>query len=146
MASWSSIPKERPLLETSVPTSGRWRKLYDCRRTKGQHAWVVSNTYHGRSDWRNSELRSNGWFVEIRAGKRTKSRWSRFWWSSKTYHPNDLMKIVLGEDEEIMWERNRDIHCSACGKPAYESEQSPNGVDWTPDEWTIKNRKKHGTA
>ena len=129
-----------------VISTGKWREKYQCRRNKGFHTFVPSFTLYKIKDWKNrEELTDDGWFVCIQVSKSIpddKQRYSRWRWSSESFHPKEFSLLTLTKEQEFRWERRRDIHCSACGKIENEYEFSLDGENWTPDEWTEKKRKK----
>lgn len=156
---YSSIPKETgDLLPSANPPSKKWRKLYDCKKTKAQHDWDFDHELYageGRCHQRYRVNAPQGWEVEI-AIETTRNQLPRMWggykvdndyWWGKSITPEEWVKNGVPEGMRHHFRRSRIIICRACGHYGYEHEYSINdGETWIPTEGTIRQRKKHGTT
>ena len=146
--SFNTVPKERPRVENPPLPSKKWRKMYDCKRTKGQHAWTDMRieTVGYQLMKPNSP---HGWHVNVYVkGKRDDAIFARwgFWYTSisvEEYLTKGLPKDAVGH----VFQRGRIITCTACGHHEWELERSQDdGITWEEEEHTAKQRRKHGTA
>jgi hypothetical protein len=153
------IPRENgELLPSAQPPSKKWRKLYDCKKTKGQHDWDYDHELYVGQERYYKRYRVNapyGWEVEI-AIETTHNRYPKMWggykfdadyWWGKTLTPEEWVRDGVPDGMRHHFRRSRIIKCKACGHSESEHEYSTNdGETWIPTESTIRQRKKHGTT
>jgi len=148
--SYRAIPKENKNATGTAPVpSKKWRKQYDCKRTKGQHSWTdMRQEVTGYQFLKPNS--PHGWHVDVAVeGKLNSGGYSKdrdFWWG-RTISVEEFHDKGIGDGLRYHFRRDRYITCTACGHHEWEKEVSDDdGLTWKPTKSTEKFRIKHGTV